>query len=644
MPSYLDITGRRYGKLTALYPTDKRSGTNIIWCFRCDCGNLVERTTCHIPKDAACSTCKPRGVNVRKDYSGQRFGRLVALNCTGEHKGKELIWKLQCDCGNIVELPVSKFISGNTKSCGCLRKDAPKRKQSSWNGPNPKFTDLTGQKYGMLTVIERAQIQTPRGRVQWICRCDCGNELIVSTSDLADGQKRSCGCTDARLFCVFKHVFPDDRIYVGITAKRPWRAWFSGSKYLNQTSMQQAIDSIGGYEEFKVIAKHYYYTPDGQWMAISGPLPFPETNFFSENEAGDLKKKFILEYRSSEPDFGLNAVTGIRKGFSYSAIARERQSKTKSGEDNRNDWCVYIHTNRENGKKYVGVTCRDPKTRWSNGNGYRRPAKQGLETSHFYKAIQKYGWESFDHEIIQTGMTKDEAAELEMKLIAEYDTQNPEKGYNITAGGDGSTGAAHTEETKKKLSRMMKERIANTGNVNFKGQHHSDATKAILRERMLGKYDGDKNPFAGKHHSKETRKRLSEQHSIPVNQYSLKGEFIRQYASATEAALDVGTTPTSIVYAASGKTRFSAGFIWRRASEAPSVGEGINAAEIIGNSRHTGSKKPVEQCDLKGNTIKRFDSLAEAAIAVNASISNISAAARGNTKTCKGFIWKFVEC
>ncbi len=562
MAYFQDITGKRYGKLTALYPTEKRQGTNIVWCFRCDCGNLVERTTCHMPEDAACHKCKPRGVSSRKDYSGMVFGRLTALECTGKYKGKELIWRLQCECGNIVELPVGKFISGNTKSCGCLRRDASTHKAKSFLGPNPNFKDLTGLKFGMLTVIKKADKSSSRGRVQWLCQCECGKEVLISTSDLTDGKKRSCGCKDASLFCVFKHEFPDSRLYFGITAQKPWRAWFSGSKYINQTTMQQAVDSIGGYEAFKYNANHYYYTPYGQWLEITGPMPFEETNLFSAEEAERHKRRFIQEYRTTEPDFGLNAASGGRSEFSYSNEAKQRQSRTRSGEDGRKDWCTYIHTNMINGKKYVGVTCRDPKTRWSGGNGYRRPAKQGVATSHFFNAIQKYGWDNFSHEIVQEGMTKSEAAKLEKELIAQYDTRNPEKGYNVTAGGDGSKGAKHSIETREALSKLAKERAAN-GIVNFKGSHHSEETKAILREKAKQRAKEQNNPFEGKHHTAETKEKLSMVARKPVYQYDLDDTYINQYSSVQEAAIAVGASSSAISSAATGKTKTCKGYIWR---------------------------------------------------------------------------------
>ena len=64
-------------------------------------------------------------------------------------------------------------------------------------------------------------------------------------------------------------------------------------------------------------------------------------------------------------------------------------------------YCVYKHTNKFNGKVYIGITSQQPEKRWKNGYGY-----EGNE--YFYRAIQKYGWnDGFNHEIIVSGLTKE---------------------------------------------------------------------------------------------------------------------------------------------------------------------------------------------------------------------------------------------
>ena len=72
-------------------------------------------------------------------------------------------------------------------------------------------------------------------------------------------------------------------------------------------------------------------------------------------------------------------------------------------------WTVYVHINKINGKKYVGITSRKLSYRWNSGKGYKGQPK-------FYNAICKYGWDNFDHEIISSNLTENEAKSFEILL------------------------------------------------------------------------------------------------------------------------------------------------------------------------------------------------------------------------------------
>ena len=142
-------------------------------------------------------------------------------------------------------------------------------------------------------------------------------------------------------------------------------------------------------------------------------------------------------------------------------------------------WVVYIHTNKINGKKYVGMTS-NVKSRFSgNGRNYLHKNKKGEYSQPlFARAILKYGWENFSHEIVEENLSLENANKLEKELIIKYDTQNTKKGYNIREGGShGKLG----EKTKEKLSK-----------------------------NMIGKYVGEKNPFFGKKHTEETKNTIKQ--------------------------------------------------------------------------------------------------------------------------------------
>lgn len=58
-----------------------------------------------------------------KDITGQRFGRLVAIEPTDERRHNNVVWKCKCDCENMVLVSGEKLIRGNTQSCGCLKRE-----------------------------------------------------------------------------------------------------------------------------------------------------------------------------------------------------------------------------------------------------------------------------------------------------------------------------------------------------------------------------------------------------------------------------------------------------------------------------------------------------------------------------------------
>lgn len=109
-------------------------------------------------------------------------------------------------------------------------------------------------------------------------------------------------------------------------------------------------------------------------------------------------------------------------------------------------YLVYKHTNLINGKIYIGITSKTPEERWKNGSGY-------MGNKHFYSAIQKYGWNNFEHEVLYRDLTDTEAYSLEKELIAKYNSNNSNFGYNYSSGGEFvHLGVKHSEETRRKMS------------------------------------------------------------------------------------------------------------------------------------------------------------------------------------------------
>ena len=94
----------------------------------------------------------------------------------------------------------------------------------------------------------------------------------------------------------------------------------------------------------------------------------------------------------------------------------------------RRTYCVYVHENKINGRKYFGITKGYPKDRWGHGSGYVKCTK-------FYPAIKKYGWDGFHHIVIVNNLSEEEATYLEKSFIKIFNTTNREFGYNTDKGG-----------------------------------------------------------------------------------------------------------------------------------------------------------------------------------------------------------------
>jgi hypothetical protein len=112
------------------------------------------------------------------DLTGQRFGMLEVIKRYGSAPNdKAATWLCKCDCGNTkVIRGTSLKAKDGTRSCGCLSR---------------QIEDLTGNRYGTLTV-KRIYRNEASKKKEWLCVCDCGNEVVVSGGNLKDGHTQHC--------------------------------------------------------------------------------------------------------------------------------------------------------------------------------------------------------------------------------------------------------------------------------------------------------------------------------------------------------------------------------------------------------------------------------------------------------------------
>lgn len=121
-----DITGQVFGNLTAIERVESKNGKTR-WLCKCQCGNQTIVNTHELKngKVKSCGCRRHRKGLLMKDMTNQRFGRLVALYPTDKRDYKlSVYWHCRCDCGKEIDVTQAGLMSGNYKSCGCLRREA----------------------------------------------------------------------------------------------------------------------------------------------------------------------------------------------------------------------------------------------------------------------------------------------------------------------------------------------------------------------------------------------------------------------------------------------------------------------------------------------------------------------------------------
>ncbi|MBL4901006.1 MAG: hypothetical protein JKX76_15470 [Colwellia sp.] len=186
--------GEKFGKLTVIgRSANLDRNRHVKWECLCECGNTKEFYL-HNLKKCSVKSCGCEKRKKRIDLQNRKYGCLTVLESTLPIDGEEdPNWKCRCECGVIIEVSHKILTKGNIKSCGCSKasgcsKEGRGRKKGVSTPP-----DISGQVFGKLTVIDRAENTTP-GKARWNCICECGEETIARASSLRSGHTLSCGC------------------------------------------------------------------------------------------------------------------------------------------------------------------------------------------------------------------------------------------------------------------------------------------------------------------------------------------------------------------------------------------------------------------------------------------------------------------
>lgn len=311
---------------------------------------------------------------------------------------------------------------------------------------------------------------------------------------------------------------------------------------------------------------------------------------------------------------------------------------------------VYAHVNKINGKIYIGQTKQEFKDRCGHeGNSYKHSA-------HFMNAIKKYGWDNFHHIILFENLSLDLANLIEEELIKIYNTMDNKKGYNMIAGGNNRIRRPEvTEKIAEKNRHPSKETLKRMSLASL-GRKHSSETIEKIRKSNLGKkrsLETRKNMSIAKQNiSDETRKKigdasrgrkLSEEQKQLIGdrsrgnkyrakeivQYDLEGIFIKCWTCAKDVENELGIDHGNIGKCCNNNAKTAGGFQWKYYNGSCENIDPVNYNKI-----------PIEQYDINGKLIRRWDYISQIVNETGYFSSNIDKCCKGKIKTAYGYIWK----
>lgn len=285
-----------------------------------------------------------------------------------------------------------------------------------------------------------------------------------------------------------------------------------------------------------------------------------------------------------------------------------------------NNYVIYMHKNKINNKVYIGQTNKAKASyRWGiNGSGYKTQPK-------FYRAIKKYGWNNFEHIILEENIFLNNIDLKEQYYINKYNSIK--NGYNCQKGGINK---------KPITNRKIVYQYDLLGNFIKKYNSILDAATIlnIAPGSIVKTCKGELKSCGGFmwSYNKDINIKLERKtNAKKVYQYDMQGNLVKIFDSIKQAATEVGTTKSHICNCCKHKDKSALNFVWRY------EGDPFSYTEDIYYTRQ------VIQYDLEGNEIKVWNSLADIYKCLNIRQGNIYSCCMGKRNTAGGYTWKYKE-
>ena len=184
-----NLIGQSFGLLRVIEKTNKRtSNRSVIWKCQCDCGNIVEVSSASLKRQdgKGVRSCGCLKQSIQ-DLTGKQFGELKVLQLSDQTDGhRHKLWKCQCSCGTIIYITTHDL----TRIDGKGRRSCSKKCSA--------ISNEIGKTYGKLTVLRKDDSKPQGEGVYWLCQCECGNVVSVRGHHLRIGMTNSCGCITSK--------------------------------------------------------------------------------------------------------------------------------------------------------------------------------------------------------------------------------------------------------------------------------------------------------------------------------------------------------------------------------------------------------------------------------------------------------------
>lgn len=283
---------------------------------------------------------------------------------------------------------------------------------------------------------------------------------------------------------------------------------------------------------------------------------------------------------------------------------------------------IYKATNRINGKSYIGQTVDYRSRVWQHQRCYEK------EKCKFHDAIQEFGFDNFDWEILKTCESKKEANQSERYYIEYYNSYR--NGYNENKGGVGGHNAVPV--VCLSLSGEFVKRYDSAADAEKDGFNNVNVilcckNKLHTCKNHLFMFEEDYLKHGAKKYKKPESKCMK-----PVIQCDMNGNFINEFKSAQQAAIETRTRRTSIVGVLTGKYKSANGFIFTYKENFP--------IKNIEEHHHKKKGKKVAQIDPKtGLIIKVFDRISDAGKELGVNYKVIHKVVDMPDRTAYGYKW-----